>query len=393
MENLILSAENIFCHLRHNHLNKNYLQIIKQLDNIEKHGCECKAQQHKVLEDLLQMLPKQMAANDDGAVIFSCVILLTYLQEQQKLPCFSETQFDNLWQWLVGLHKCRENSVEDLSRVNIAIGNLFASHPGICDKYFAEALQPLIKNISFKNADILLVTSLQCLSKILSSLKDLSDEQLVACTEAGREVLQLHYGKVQPKADSLSISVIVLSTLQIFHRMVALNADFAKAQISELLGLSKTYIHYGLETSEKTTLLRPQKVNISQQALYDSAEEIETVINSEKVKNCGGKTPKTRKPRTVVKNTRCNDCKPLNLSAENGNISLTLDLKTSDSELSEPENATNRVLFERSRNAKIRLAAISLIGSIARSMERKVMFGYWHALFPSGTSRFNYLSR
>lgn len=35
------------------------------------------------------------------------------------------------------------------------------------------------------------------------------------------------------------------------------------------------------------------------------------------------------------------------------------------------------------KQSKLRMAAISLIGVVAKNIEKKIFYGYWHSLFPS----------
>ncbi|KXJ81451.1 hypothetical protein RP20_CCG019819 [Aedes albopictus] len=54
--------------------------------------------------------------------------------------------------------------------------------------------------------------------------------------------------------------------------------------------------------------------------------------------------------------------------------------RTSDSDFSESESS--RAQIDRHKLSKLRLTALTLVGTIAQSVEKKLMFGYWHALFP-----------
>ncbi|EAT38851.1 AAEL009289-PA [Aedes aegypti] len=54
--------------------------------------------------------------------------------------------------------------------------------------------------------------------------------------------------------------------------------------------------------------------------------------------------------------------------------------RTSDSDFSESESS--RAQIDRHKLSKLRLTALTLVSTIAQTVEKKVMFGYWHALFP-----------
>ncbi|KAM7350223.1 HEAT repeat-containing protein 6 [Cochliomyia hominivorax] len=388
MENSLLTTEKIICQLRQNRKNRKDLEIVLLLENAEKHGFDNKIHQERILDDILKIIiSANTHTNSDDAIIYGCVVWLTYLQEQQKLLCFNESQFSNLLNWLLDKMQRNEHNIDIVCRILIAIGNQFALHPTNADKYFILLIRTLLKYVSCKGSSIvILIATLQCVDKILSALKDvkLSEEQSSVCDDAGQKLLQLHFGDTKFNVEVSNVAVVVLSTLQILQKVVVLNSNFAKRHIAEILGLSKAYFHFGVDGNE-SSLLRPQKVFISQQVLLDSADEIETVINSENSRSCGGKTPKTRKPRAVVKNNRSSDYKSINLNPDNRNTTLVCDIKISDSDVSEPENSSNRILYERSKKAKIRLASISLVGTITRIIERKTIFGYWHAFFPNGS--------
>lgn len=55
-------------------------------------------------------------------------------------------------------------------------------------------------------------------------------------------------------------------------------------------------------------------------------------------------------------------------------------LKTSDSDFSSAES--NKTQKDCQKQAKVRISAISLIGILAKSIEKKIFVGYWHSIFP-----------
>lgn len=54
---------------------------------------------------------------------------------------------------------------------------------------------------------------------------------------------------------------------------------------------------------------------------------------------------------------------------------------TSDSDASDTE--TGRSTNIREKEAKLRLAALLLLSIVAKNVEKRILFGYWHCLFPS----------
>ena len=388
MEKLQLSTEKILFRLRSTPSNKKaFSDIFHLLKQLEEHGFE--KENRGILEDVLRIFSSisNNTPPEDNCLALEYVIWITHLQKQKKLPLLNEIEFDVLFQWLMEQNLCcgADNSCANL----IAIEWLFASHPEKRNKYFVAVVKYILKYITCQISIDLLINLIQCLKNIIYPLRDvkLSDEQIEVCNAAGNSILNIFYEEWKIDCENINVLNLVLESLQILNEIVILNSSFVKTKVAELLGLAKTYMHFGVD-SKNCFFAKPQKLSISQQALYDSAEEIEVVINSENARNSGGKTPKTRRPRTVVKESRINGFgNDINRNQSSKERGLIFDIKVSDSDVSDSENTTNRILFERSRKAKIRLAAINLVGNIARLLERKIIFGYWHALFPNETGK------
>lgn len=54
---------------------------------------------------------------------------------------------------------------------------------------------------------------------------------------------------------------------------------------------------------------------------------------------------------------------------------------TSESDASDTE--TNRASHNREKEAKLRLSALALLSVVAKNVEKRILFGYWHCLFPT----------
>lgn len=54
---------------------------------------------------------------------------------------------------------------------------------------------------------------------------------------------------------------------------------------------------------------------------------------------------------------------------------------TSESDASDTE--TNRATHNREKEAKLRLSALALMSVVAKNVEKRILFGYWHCLFPT----------
>ena len=388
MEKLQLATEKILFRLRSTRSNKKtFSDIFHLLEQLEENGFAKENQ--KILEEILRIFSSVSinAPPEDNDLVVECVIWLTHLQKRKKSPLLNETQFDVLFQWLIeqNLSCGAVNSCTNL----IAIECLFASHPEKRNKCFVTVVKYILKYITRQVSIDLLINLIQCLENIIYPLRDvkMSDEQIEVCSAAGNSILNIFYEEWKIDVKNINVLNLVLESLQILNEIIILNSNFAKTKVAELLGLAKSYMLFGVD-AKNCFFAKPQKLSVSQQSLYDSAEDIEVVINSDNARNSGGKTPKTRRPRTVVKETRFNGYgNDINRNQSSKERGLLFDIKVSDSDVSDSENTTNRILFERSRKAKIRLAAINLVGNIARLLERKIIFGYWHALFPNGTGK------
>lgn len=388
------NGETILGHLRRIRPESGTLWEIKKLiEHVEKYGCENKAQPYRLLEEIIRLLTECSSTNPDEENTSVVVVSwMTRLQEQNKLPCMNEFQFDQVVQWLKKKLLNTSSNIDLISRCCIAFCGLFASHPMNAGKYFIDTCNPntgdLLKYVCWSYHIDIVVNVIRCLDILVGILisSQLTKEQIDICTDVGSKILKLFYGDwdTKPMLNTDILPGYLFHSLQLSHRIATISPEFAKQNVSELLGLSRAYIHFGIEHFS-TTALTPQKVYMSQQALYDSAEDFEGNINSERTRNCGGKTPKTRKPRL---RSNASERNMGNASPERNVALLSMDMRTSDSDASEQENTGNRVLFERNRMAKIRLASIYLIGAVVKAMERSLMYGYWHALFPCGTGNY-----
>ncbi|XP_055605953.1 HEAT repeat-containing protein 6 [Uranotaenia lowii] len=164
--------------------------------------------------------------------------------------------------------------------------------------------------------------------------------------------------------------------------------------LGQLLGVAKSFMMYGIPGINH---LNPQKIMVSQQGV---PEPQHIPINK------GGKVPKTRKTRTPAKgkgrsstDTRKSGPAPgktgsvwdensrqpytdqsFVLEAINTGYVSSSVYRTSDSDFSESE--TSRAQIDRHKQSKLRLTALTLVSAIDQTVEKRIMFGFWHALFP-----------
>ncbi|XP_075155248.1 HEAT repeat-containing protein 6 [Haematobia irritans] len=375
-----MNTREIHEHLRQCYVeNKEFLEIIKLLDHVEKHGYEKRTQQLKILDDIILVIENEDSSSHAECIYF--VIWLTQLQDDKKLPFFNDSQFNVVTRLLqINLEKC--HNLELVSKILTVFCGLFSKYPTNATKHM-HILNTILEYISWERTVDVLVSAVRCLDVLIGFIS--CPPSPVEQTNCGEKILEkilaLFYSiDSMPLIDSEVLPTFLIHSLQIVHRTMLMTPVFAKQHIPELLGLARSYLHFGIDANTIPAL--PQKVYMSQQAVYESAEEFENNMSSEKARNFGGKTLKNRKPR-LKSNT--GDLGVTNTGPEAKVTLLSMDMKTSDSEPSEQECSGNRVLFERHRVAKIRLASISIIGAIVKTLERRFLYGYWHALFPSGT--------
>ncbi|XP_062552864.1 HEAT repeat-containing protein 6 [Armigeres subalbatus] len=190
-----------------------------------------------------------------------------------------------------------------------------------------------------------------------------------------------------PEVSFYSLMISALNSL----RLVSIQQeDWLREHLGQLLGVSKAYMMYGIPGINQPTV---QKIMVSQQGV---PEPQHIPINK------GGKVPKTRKTRTIAKGKagkvdgkkgaagKCGSTWDENSRQPYSEQSFVLDVttftstmhaayRTSDSDFSESESS--RAQIDRHKLSKLRLTALTLVSTVAQTVEKKIMFGYWHALF------------
>ncbi|XP_055530262.1 HEAT repeat-containing protein 6 [Wyeomyia smithii] len=188
-----------------------------------------------------------------------------------------------------------------------------------------------------------------------------------------------------------SFCSLMISAFNCLRLVATQQEDWLVEHLGQLLGVSKAYMMQGIPGVNQLT---PQKIMVSQQGV---PEPQHIPINK------GGKVPKTRKTRTHLKGKGGRTAEARKPPPKTGGStwddnsrqpyseqSLVLEVpisvnagssyRTSDSDFSESESS--RAQIDRHRLTKLRFSALSLISAIAQTVEKKIMFGYWHSLFP-----------
>ncbi|XP_050073590.1 HEAT repeat-containing protein 6 [Anopheles maculipalpis] len=251
----------------------------------------------------------------------------------------------------------------------------------------------------------LYLAAILCLESILICCEPLGVEVLEPyLITVGNAVLDLIF-KARPETfTELAYYSLATSAVNCLRIIVSLEEthEWTNNQLGRLIGAAKSFIMYGIPEVAK---LVPQRVPVSQQGIPEPQH-----IPISK----GGKTAKTRKTRTHPKSKRGGTLRNSGAGAggskekksmADGDInrqpyseaSIVLEwsskcqppmagcYQTSDSDYSENEATSSRAQVERHRSAKLRQTALVLVGTLAQHVEKRIMFGYWHALFPDET--------
>lgn len=329
---------------------------------------------------------------DEETIIVKACYLLTSLLTKQKVQVPVQT-FRPVLQWLL---RCLNSDIPDVAGdVLKTMHALLKYHPQHLLEFRESLLAPngpLMKRLTFdesekkrKNYDgssqeEIAEAAMRCVEALIPPLdEDLSDHHVELLDAVGVEIIRLFYSQKKNFADSTNPYVFITSGLVALQKIAAGDRDWLERNIGEILGIGKSYMLYGLPGVEQSM---PQKVIVSQQSVLEPATS---------QTNKGGKVPKTRKPRNVGKN-RKKDGRSKNsrseesdrdnhLKVEYDNAMLSPFYKTSESDYSETESGRSQ--SEMHKQSKLRMAAISLIGVVAKNIEKKIFYGYWHSLFPS----------
>uniref|UniRef100_A0A182K443 HEAT repeat-containing protein 6 n=1 Tax=Anopheles christyi TaxID=43041 RepID=A0A182K443_9DIPT len=295
---------------------------------------------------------------------------------------------------------CRCNDISQLLE-------FFISNNGILVNVLAD---PDYRRVEPKTITSTLVD--QCSSSELYLAVLLCLESILMCSEpfgaevfetylpvVGNAVLDLIFKARSESFTEFAYYSLATASVNCLRIVVSLDesGEWTNSQLGRLIGASKAFIMYGIPDVAK---LLPQRVPVSQQGIPEPQH-----IPISK----GGKTAKTRKTRTHPKNRRGGSRNSGTGGREkqptDGEInrqpyseaSIVLEWSskchpplagcyhTSDSDFSETEATSPRAQVERHRSAKLRQGALMLIGTLAQHVEKRIMFGYWHALFPDET--------
>lgn len=203
----------------------------------------------------------------------------------------------------------------------------------------------------------------------------ISDDDLKA---VGKSIMNFVFALRQeefPEHDFIVIATLCLNSLKC---IVQADPEFTVENIGDLLGISKSFMLFSIPD---ITQQPPARIASSQQAIMDP-------VSLKPNKRGNGINSKSRKSRKPVKKKsepagKQQDDSHRSYGMQEASMSLqhfsTLAYRTSDSDFSDTE--TSRESVSRHKQSKLRLSALSLISLVALTVEKKILFGYWHSLF------------
>ncbi|KAH8420127.1 hypothetical protein KR009_006126, partial [Drosophila setifemur] len=249
------------------------------------------------------------------------------------------------------------------------------------------ALLRLPKEVS---AALLLV---KCQDTVLAEL-DYSEEG-EACRKVASALIHSHFEGSWLEAQQEQLPLLLANSLQLLQKLVGKVPDYAEQHAPDLMGLVQFYMHYGVESNNRSGKSQlPRKVQPAQQsAAYGQEEEqAEEQQQSTTKSRSGGRKNKVRKMRSLAKQRNqsgngAEESNPRDRLLMMGNLDygcLTGDsgenCPASDSE-HQPGSESQQL---RQLLAKVRISALHLMGALTKLLPRRSLYGYWHVLFPSG---------
>ncbi|KAH8411798.1 hypothetical protein KR215_011263, partial [Drosophila sulfurigaster] len=241
---------------------------------------------------------------------------------------------------------------------------------------------------------------LLCQDAVLGALTELQPAELQLCSQLASTLLHAHYaGSWLLQASQLSTAglqeqqtLLVAHSLLVLQKIAALHAEYAQQQAPELLGLALSYMRR-MDTS--ATLQLPHRVQPAQQSLAAYGQDADELQAASSQSNAAaGRRVKSRKMRSLAKQ-RTEPVQPITSGGaqEERLQQLLLQGSTAASNGDSNSNSDNAagvqsagVKQQRQCQVKLRLAALQLLGAVTKQLPRRLLYGYWHALFPSNSA-------
>ncbi|KAH8273445.1 hypothetical protein KR018_001582 [Drosophila ironensis] len=229
----------------------------------------------------------------------------------------------------------------------------------------------------------------QCQEAVASELPP-GEEKADSFGPLADALLQCHFegkwlGPVGGKEEQQAL--LLARSLQLLQWILGRKPDLALARASDLVGLILCYMQFGTEGHQQAP---PRRVPPAQQSgAYGEGHEEDNDGQQVVKGRPGGRMNKVRKMRSLARQRR-----QAENSLDQGNCRERLldfgSLTTGES--GETCHASDSAELQagarqlRHLQAKVRIAAMHLLGALAKHLPRRNLYGYWHVLFPSTES-------
>ncbi|CAO1344760.1 unnamed protein product [Diamesa serratosioi] len=222
-----------------------------------------------------------------------------------------------------------------------------------------------------------------CIETLLSHLDNLEthfDLDYDELNIVGKSILAFVYGLNNSFVEIDFINIITTS-LNSLRFICQHNSEWTSINIGELLGITKCFVMFSLTD---VVYQQPLKVMSSQQTVFEP-------VSSGPNKRVNGKVMKAKKTKSgkgkKVENKSNAEAsniyrRPYTEHSEPSSVfpSVMQHYRTSDSDFSDNEH--NRESVSLHKQSKLRQSSLSLVAAIALTVEKRIIFGYWHSLFP-----------
>lgn len=312
---------------------------------------------------------------------------------------------DPLLQWL--LQRVGQQQTVDELRCLLTLLESVAE-PAARKHFSCLAVIPLPDTV---DAALLLVLCQDTLLGVLtgSPNAELQEQELQLCSKLANALLQSHYDgrwmnrskqQQQQQGDQENLARLVAHSLQLLQKITTLHPEYAQQHTPELLGLA---LAHARSRGDGQTMQLPHRVQPAQQSAAYGQDEEELSTGNNQNGAAAGRRVKSRKMRSLTKqrnNVQENNSGPSQPSASNsdriqalllqGNSDHGYRTPSGDSEggcTPTSDGAVQQVAGvkqQRQSQVKVRLAALQLLGTVTKQLPRRLLYGYWHALFPSG---------
>uniref|UniRef100_A0A1B0CTX9 HEAT repeat-containing protein 6 n=1 Tax=Lutzomyia longipalpis TaxID=7200 RepID=A0A1B0CTX9_LUTLO len=234
------------------------------------------------------------------------------------------------------------------------------------------------------------LSTLTCVDTILSGYAEVEAVTKIPneyITNIGEIILRNIYRWELVTLGEVNYATFIYRSLNILKILTILQEMWIVENLGEILGAARAFTMTGYVDGD---WMKPRRVAPSQQILVEPQNQTTSkggkVIRAKKGKKLSKSSQKSGKKNKNPKNEDHSQfIKPYSYESTIENAfgdssEEQAAFQTSESELS--DSGGGKMSHDlRQKKYRVRLAAIQLIGALAKAVDRKTMFGYWHCLF------------